>query len=53
MAIHQLLLGRVKGAVEYTASNATDIDLGTVFGADWAADKKNIHHSKRITIGGK
>ena len=44
MPIQQMLLG-VAGAsiVEYTASNATNVSLSSVFGSDWAADVEKCY----------
>ena len=40
-------------AVEYNASNSTNIVLATVFGTDWAADKEKIYNvPSGVTIGG-
>ena len=53
MPIQQMLLGLGAGPVEYTASNATNIDLATVFGDDWAADKEKIYViPSGVTVGG-
>lgn len=55
MPIQQMLLGAgAVGAVEYSASNnQTNIDLATVFGSDWAADKDKIYIiPSGVTVGG-
>ena len=51
--MQQMFLGLGAGPVEYTASNSTDINLQTVFGDDWAADKEKIYIiPSGVTIGG-
>ena len=40
------------GAAEYTATNATNIVLATVFGSDWGEDKEKIYNiPSGVTIG--
>ena len=49
MPIQQMFLGAGGvGVVEYTASNATNVSLSSVFGSDWAAD---VEKSYVIPVG--